>query len=453
MATKMTAQGIETLALHGRYGDNVIGHLTPGEMVLPRPIADDPVLRRALFNAFDRHEIDPYQYTVGHYQNSINPLTGVPEFGFFKKVGKFLKKAAPVIGSVVGFAMGGPTGAAIGSGIGTAAQGGDVQDVLKSAAFAYAGGKVAVGAGVNPNQGIASLNPFGEQFALKGANLLGPQAGAGGIGGFFQDIGAAGAAQIGGPEYVARNIGGSGSLGGTLGPATRDATYWSQFDPTSWASAKGASPLSHVQGSWGGLSGLEKAGVGALGLAALGSFGEDEDPAGMPEPSGELGGYLQNPLTPATIPAQYANIPGSALSSMGGFSGGVGANLDPATAAYLAATMEDDEYSRLMFPEFQRVDVNRGGRIEYGGGGNVKLPDGNNLSELDLRNTGGDIVDPQGSGDRDTVKAKLADGEFVFTKLAAKGLGKGNHQQGIESLYALMHDGEDMARSMGLGRA
>ena len=25
------------LAIHGRYGDNMIGHLTPGEMVLPRP--------------------------------------------------------------------------------------------------------------------------------------------------------------------------------------------------------------------------------------------------------------------------------------------------------------------------------------------------------------------------------------------------------------------------------
>ena len=31
------------LAMHGRYGDTTIGHLTPGEMVLPRPIADDPV--------------------------------------------------------------------------------------------------------------------------------------------------------------------------------------------------------------------------------------------------------------------------------------------------------------------------------------------------------------------------------------------------------------------------
>lgn len=429
----MIAQGLETLALHGRYGDNMIGHLTPGEMVLPRPIADDPVLRRALFNAFDRHEIDPYQYTVGHYQNSINPLTGVPEFGFFKKIGKFLKKAAPIIGSIVGFAIGGPAGAAIGSGLGTAVQGGDIGDIAKSAAFGYMGGKMAVGAGVNPGQGIGSLNPFGEQFMLKGANLAGPQAGSGGIGGFFQDIGAAGSAQIGGEDYIARNIGGSGSLG-----------------------KLGASPLEHIQGSWGGLSGLQKAGVGALGMTALGAFDEQGDPSKMPPSSGELGGYLQNPLTPATTPSQYASLPGSsagALPSTGAFSGGVGQNLDPATAAYLQATLGEEQYSNLMFPEFQRVAVNRGGRIKYEGGGYARLPNGISLSELDLRNTGGDIIDIKGSGDRDTVNAKLADGEFVFTKQGVKGLGKGDHQQGIESLYALMHTGEDMAQSMGLGRA
>ena len=58
------------LAIHGRYGDTTIGHLTPGEMVLPRPIADDPVLKRQLFDAFERHELNPHQYQVGHFENS-----------------------------------------------------------------------------------------------------------------------------------------------------------------------------------------------------------------------------------------------------------------------------------------------------------------------------------------------------------------------------------------------
>ena len=119
------ADARHALAIHGRYGDTTIGHLTPGEMVLPRPIADDPVLKRQLFDAFERHDLNPHQYQVGHFENSINPLTGVPEFGFFKKIGKFLKKAAPVIGKVVGFAIGGPAGAAIGGGIGGAVKEGN----------------------------------------------------------------------------------------------------------------------------------------------------------------------------------------------------------------------------------------------------------------------------------------------------------------------------------------
>ena len=433
----MSALGLESMALHGRHGDNVIGHLTAGEMVLPRPIADDPILKRQLFNAFQRHEINPYQYTVGHYENSINPLTGVPEFGFFKKLGKFLKKAAPTIGKVVGFALGGPAGAAIGSGLGTAVQGGDIGDIAKSAAFGYIGGKMAVGAGVQPGIGtigqkLGTLNPFGEDFLLKGSNLVGPQAGEGGIGGFFQDIGASGASAIGGEDYTYKGS-------GTYPPVGK----------------LGDSPWELLKSSWGGLSPLQQAGVGALGMTALGGFQKGEDTSGLPEPSGELGGYLQNPLTPATLPTQYGPIEGSSAggSAAGARAGLTGGVLDPDTVAYLRSTMDDEDYSKLMFPEFQRLSVKDGGRVGYAGGGYTKLADGSQLPELDLRNIGGSIEDLRGSGTEDTVDAKLADGEFVFTKLAAKGLGNGNHEKGIENLYAMMKESEQKAQMLGLGRA
>ena len=35
----MSSYGLENLAIHGRYGDTLIGHLSTGEVVLPRPIA------------------------------------------------------------------------------------------------------------------------------------------------------------------------------------------------------------------------------------------------------------------------------------------------------------------------------------------------------------------------------------------------------------------------------
>ena len=385
------------LAMHGRYGDTTIGHLTPGEIVLPRPIADDPVLKRQLFDAFERHEINPYQYQVGHFENSINPLTGAPEFGFFKKLGKSLKKAAPTIGKVVGFAIGGPAGAAIGGGIGGGIKEGSLKGAAKHAAQGYVLGSVAAGAGVKGgtfgkttfSEGIKSLNPFNAEGMFRSLGEATP--GSGGIGGFFQDIGASG----------------RGMLGGTL--------------PEGYEG---------VGASYDALTGLQKVGVGALGLTALGGFEGGENTAQMPGPSGLQGGYLQTPLRPATLPTQYGTQ-GVGAGSQNYMTSGLGSGgmMDPATAAYLRSTMSDDEYSKLMFPEFNEGGV------------------------MDMRAVGGDIEDPNGSGDEDTVNAILADGEFVMTKQAVAGLGEGDHDAGIARLYAMMDKNENKAQSMGIGRA
>ena len=47
----------------------------------------------------------------------------------------------------------------------------------------------------------------------------------------------------------------------------------------------------------------------------------------------------------------------------------------------------------------------------------------------------------------------LADGEFVMTKQAVKGIGDGDHRDGIQTLYNMMAMNEDKAAMMGLGRA
>ena len=63
--------------------------------------------------------------------------------GLFNNITKSLKKAAPVIGGVVGFGLGGTFGASIGSGIGGLVAGQDVEDALKTAAI---GGALGFGA-------------------------------------------------------------------------------------------------------------------------------------------------------------------------------------------------------------------------------------------------------------------------------------------------------------------
>ncbi len=71
-------------ARKGRGGDSIMGHLAPGEMVVPPQILNKyPKLRSALASAFMENKVDPRRYLVGSKANSINPDTGTREFGLF----------------------------------------------------------------------------------------------------------------------------------------------------------------------------------------------------------------------------------------------------------------------------------------------------------------------------------------------------------------------------------
>lgn len=86
---------IDDLAKQGRKTDTVVGHLTNGELVVPRELLDDAELMKALSNAFSAAEVDMEAYIVGDKKNSINPETGYPEFFIkkaFKKVTKGVRK-------------------------------------------------------------------------------------------------------------------------------------------------------------------------------------------------------------------------------------------------------------------------------------------------------------------------------------------------------------------------
>ena len=94
--------------------------------------------------------------------------------GIFKNLTRTLKKAAPLIGSTIGFAIGGPAGAAIGSGIGSLASGRSVEDALLSAGLAYGVGSFAKGAGFGP-QGTSAGTYGASTGASNVANVTGPE--------------------------------------------------------------------------------------------------------------------------------------------------------------------------------------------------------------------------------------------------------------------------------------
>ena len=64
--------------------------------------------------------------------------------------------------------------------------------------------------------------------------------------------------------------------------------------------------------------------------------------------------------------------------------------------------------------------------------------------QLDMRDSGG--YQPHGKAEKhDDVRALLAQGEFVMTSDAVKGMGGGDREMGAKKMYNLMHNMEAMA--------
>ena len=107
----------------GRGEDTMLAHVAPGEMVVPPVIT--PETQKIIEQEMMAVGLNPNEYRVGDGM-SINPITGMAEFGFLKKLGKSLKKvvkkvapiALPLLIPGVGGALSGALGS-VGSAIGT----------------------------------------------------------------------------------------------------------------------------------------------------------------------------------------------------------------------------------------------------------------------------------------------------------------------------------------------
>ena len=203
------------LASLGRYEDTYMVHAAKGETVVPKEVLDaNPGLKDELFRQMiDMGIENPKRYVVGERLNSINPITGQPEF-FFKSIKKFFKQAAPTIGAVVGGTFG-PWGAAIGSGLGSKLAGQSTEQALLNAALA-GGSSYVLGGGLHPSAkqlaegvkpGVFAFNPEDASTALGG--LVGKISG-----GLPSIIGDELTKQIGTKGIASALGGGLGSLAG-----------------------------------------------------------------------------------------------------------------------------------------------------------------------------------------------------------------------------------------------
>jgi len=462
------------LAKLGRDEDKYMAHVAPNEMVVPPVISPET---RALIEAeMKAVGLDPNEYTVGEGM-SINPITGMPEFGWlkktFKSVKKVVKKAAPVIGVASMFIPGlGPAISGALGGLGSSV-------VTGLSKIPGIGGALSKGASFI-GKGIGSLTGVGKGFA--------PGAGGGtggnifskiksGIGSYFNPAeGATGIFGGGIGPSLRRGIGGlfGGGMGnmpgmpGSMPGGQQEGFYNASYTPSAsdiddlFTSGK----LKYVEG-YDGLPGHLESADGTKFNSVDEYFASQQaqqSPGGLAGFLGNFFGsgksplqFLSSKLLPQSVEDALGTGPGGGGLFGGGSQGGgglggmLGGNMGAAgIAALLGKTVYDAAKERqgglAATPAVTMDALGRyslanalgtgGTREEFGlgpapsslkfnMGGPVNRQyfnqGGAAIKELDMRN-GGESAGP-GTGTSDDIPAMLSDGEFVMTAKATRGAG------------------------------
>jgi len=438
----------EKLANMGRNGDTYIVHAAEGETVLPMEVLDaNPQLKNMLFTQMRDMGIEPERYIVGSELNSINPITGQPEF-FLKKifkglknVGKALKKnAAIILPFALGqFGIGTTASGLLGAGLGSLIQGDDPKEALRKAAIgglsgaAFAGlrnvgrggGTFAGGVLSDLEQGYQGLrpknigetlsNPFkrAQQYFASGSTEAQPS-----IDNADVEMGKIYQVEKLPNMPTAQTIAGQKNMvefGQGL-PSLDQSIFKGPFNPTysdlELAASKDFDYLTKVQGFSADKalqllrkdfdpSFLQKYGIplaGITGAAALGGFFS----APEEEPEEEI--LTGQDLIDEDPDKYYIDVAAQPF-------------VDQTQVASAYGIPSISEMSPYPIPTFNAKE------------GGPAFP----------RRTGG-IGPGLGSGKKDDVPAMLMDGEFVMTRKAVKNAGNGNLNKGIKNMYSLMRN-------------
>jgi len=491
-----SGQGIAQL---GRDEDQYMAHVAQGEMVVPPVISQET--RQRIEQELRAAGLSPDEYKVGDGM-SINPITGMPEFGWlkktFKSVKKVAKKVAPVIGPLANFIPGvGPLlSAAIAAGT-TKLSGGSWKDALKAGAFSYGAGKLAGGIG-GLGKGTATAgktggNFFGnaKEYLFKGKDGVGLFGNLGkGIGGLkdrageFLFKGDDGVGLFGntvgkGYEYVMPGKDGVGLFGNIMGntPGGEQELMFEDDQGNIYTAsqveemlAAGTQPdvLNQVQSSGGfdfkNLFGGGNEGQSRLGLIEDFFKGKSSDPVRNGGGLGGLfggGGGMGN-LGAAGIAALLGKtVYDAAKERQGGLAATPAVTMDALGRYELSNALGTggtrQEFGLGNAPS--SLKFNMGGPVYgYGYGGEARQYFNKGglaaIQEQDMRD-GGESEGP-GTGTSDDIPAMLSDGEFVMTAAATKGAGafnlnktksgielikggKASREKGVENMRELMN--------------
>ena len=434
------------LASLGRYGDSYMVHAAEGETVIPAEILlANPQLKADLFRQMQMMGIkDPNRYVVGNTLNSLNPVTGQPEF-FFKKLFKAFKAVAPVIFAAIGDRIAPGLGGIIGAAGGTKFQGGSWKDAFGAAATTY---------GLQTLRG--GLQGYGDE--AQGGFLGGATAAA-------QRPFQAGQAMFsdwGGPT----NPIAQGFLGPLVTPSGaeqfRALGYGDQFYPQYRTAAEMASRPGELADIKTELY-EEFRDQLSPSTPVTSDFTPvvQSDYKFTPPPRKGLGkgvdmkSILPPELTGATTPTPWYQQPllaevGLPLAGQlifgeddgdGGDEGDARLRGDPAYAEYIRSQGEIPGSEAF-------YEARRGAGISRGTLTAKQLAVTTGLSEeqaqafLDRKYgrlaAGGGEITGAGTGTSDSIPARLSDGEFVMTADAVRGAGNGSRDLGAARMYDLM---------------
>ena len=412
-------QQLEGIAALGRNEDTYLAHVAPDEMIVPaQALRDNPLLKVAIEKSISNYGIDPNQFLVGNGSMDLNPLTGLPEFGFlskaWKKIKKVAKKVAPIAMFIpgVGQALGAVGGSLLGKvGLGNVASG--------------IGGLVGSIPGMS---GVGNAITAGSGGGLGSALSFGKQAISSGIGGLFTPKGMMGKAMQGGMMPPQQMPGGympqqQQYYGGGFMPTYGGGGYQFPSSPSGYdpATGSGQSKLGLIEDFIKG----NKAGYDPRTGSGQSRLGMIEDfikggASGIKDTFTKDGGGL-NTLGAGGLAALVGKIAyDQAKSRSGGLAETPAVTMDQLGRYQLSKALGTggtrEEFG--LAPAPQALEFSYGGEArQYFNTGGLAA----SIEELDMRE-GGESEGP-GTGTSDDIPAMLSDGEFVMTAAATRGAG------------------------------
>ena len=380
------------IASLGRDEDRFVAHVAPGERVVPPVISADTQAR--LSREMMAAGLDPDEYIVGPHM-SINPITGQPEFGWFKKTFKSLKKVAKTVAPVamfipgVGQALGAVGGSLLGKvGLGNLASG--------------IGGLV----GSIPGLGnVGNAITAGSGGTLGQALTFGKGAISSGIGGLFKGgIGNAGQSGIGRIEDIAKFM--TGDTGQTRTQELISAGYTEEQIRNAKADGTFNQLVANARSSG------KVAGRGLIGGAQNILTGDSSNQGG-----GLFGGNMGAAALAGLLgKAAYD----SAKERKGGIAETPKVTMDQLGRYEMAKNLgtggSREDFGLAPAPVALNFAFGGEARQYFNQGGLATM-----INELDMRE-GGESDGP-GTGTSDDIPAMLSDGEFVMTAKATRGAG------------------------------